>query len=96
MLVNFVSEIQDVFVEFSVQWDGGESDRTSLASFNVEVSIDMDSMINPPPLGTSCWARAYLKFGPNHDSSQNFTFEHGGGVLYTLTGTLDTPSFSMT
>ncbi|UOQ73037.1 hypothetical protein [Hymenobacter cellulosilyticus] len=76
---------------FSIQWNGGQSNRTAVIQYGQSVSIDT-STVNIPN-GTSCWARAYVQTGPNHDSSDNFTFPTNE-VTYTLTGGVDDPEFS--
>ncbi|MEO7592981.1 MAG: DUF1842 domain-containing protein [Byssovorax sp.] len=83
---------------FSVQWNGGETGRTPVISAGQSVALNMSSSSYSTPDGTSCWARAYVQGGPNHDSGENFTYSTSSNavVVYTLTGGVDTPSFSMT
>jgi hypothetical protein len=78
---------------FSVQYDGGQSGRTIVLMEGQSASLDISNLaIN---VGTSCWARAYVQGGPNHDSGDNFAFQTGkANVTYTLTGSVDFPSFS--
>ncbi len=44
--------------------------------------------------GTSCWVRAYIHMGPNHDSGANFLFYPASTVRYRIGGTTIKPSFS--
>ena len=93
MIVTFVNDCDYAVSSFSVQWNGGESDRTRLLTPNGD-SAFIDMSQTKAPTGESCWARAYVQMGPNHDSSQNFTVGDPD-VTYTLTGTVDKPSFDM-
>ena len=77
---------------FSVQWNGGESNRTPVLMSGQNAYIDMAN--TSAPEGTSCWARAYVQGGPNHDSGSNFNVG-SSNVTYILTGTVDDVSFSM-
>lgn len=77
---------------FSVQWGGGESGRTAVLALGQTASIDMNDTSAPP--GTSCWARAYVQGGPNHDSGSNFN-NGVPTVTYRITGTTLDPSFTM-
>ena len=81
-------------VSFSVQWDGGQTGRTPVLTAGNSATLDMTSGPND---GTSCWARAYVQGGPNHDSGDNFTYTANSSavVVYTLTGGVDNVSFSM-
>lgn len=61
---------------YSVQWDGGETDRTRVVQESgpgpdMTASIDLSAYAN---VGSSCWARAYIVGGKNHDSESNFSF----------------------
>jgi hypothetical protein len=92
MVVNFTNHGGFV-ASFSIQWNGGESGRTGPTDVQETVSIDTSSLNIPD--GESCWARAYINAGPNHDSGDNFTFHQNGGlVTYTISGTTFDPSFS--
>lgn len=75
---------------FSVQWDGGESGRTAVLMAGQTASIDMKDV--NVPAGASCWARAYVQAGRNHDSESNFTVGECN-VTYVLSGTVDDTSF---
>ena len=83
---------------FAVEWNGGQTGRTPVISAGQSTTLDMSSDSYSTPDGTSCWARAYVQAGPNHDSGDNFTYRTNstGVVVYTLTGGVDNPSFSMT
>ena len=86
MIVNFTNDAM-VQSSFSIQWNGGETDRTAVTSKGDTGSIDT-SLYNIPN-NASCWARAYVIAGPNHDSGGNFTFQPDGAtVTYILTGNL--------
>jgi hypothetical protein len=78
---------------FSVQWDGGQTDRTGTVLANQSSGIDMTNYVIPE--NTSCWARAYINGGRNHDSGRNFNFVRANKdtVEYTITGGVATPSF---
>ena len=77
---------------FAVEWNGGESGRTVVLAANGSATIDMGN--TSAPSGTSCWARAYVQGGPNHDSGQNFNVG-SDDVTYRLTGGVDNVSFAM-
>ena len=77
---------------FSVQWNGGQSGETELTYAGDSVSIDLDPFATAIGTG-SCWGRAYIVDGVNHDSGNNFTLS-AGNVTYTISGGADTPSFS--
>src|SRR5262249_13881527 len=51
---------------FSVQWDGGETDRTNILSIGQTTTLDL-KVYQHIPNGQSCWARCYVFGGPNHD-----------------------------
>jgi hypothetical protein len=92
MIVEFSNQCFDTLSSFAVEWDGGETARTEIIG-NTTATIDL-STYNIPD-GKSCWARAYVQLGPNHDSGSNFTYHpNGNSVTYTLTGTVDSTSFS--
>lgn len=91
MNVTFVNSMA-ADASFSVQWDGGQSPRTGVLMAGQNASIDMAGI--SAPAGTSCWARAYVQGGPNHDSGDNFS-QGGNNVTYILTGGVDNPSFQM-
>ena len=91
MIVTFVNTC-GADSSFSVQWDGGQSGRTAVLPVDQHASIDMSN--TSAPVGQSCWARAYVQGGPNHDSGDNFN-NGGSDVTYTLSGTVDAPSFSL-
>lgn len=79
---------------FSVQWDGGETNRTS-ETYNLQsATIDLNQVTNIPE-GASCCARAYIAAGVNHNSGRNFTYSKSSTdtVEYTITGTTLNPSF---
>ena len=76
---------------FAVEWEGGESGRTSVLMAGQSTSVDTSK--TTAPAGISCWARAYLQGGGNHDSGDNFN-NGDPNVTYDLTGTLFNPSFS--
>ena len=92
MQVQFYNE--GYFVcSFSIQWNGGQSERTNEVEQGDNATIDTTNLGIPD--GTSCWARAYIVDGSNHDSSENFTFHADAPeVQYTITGTTSDPSFS--
>lgn len=93
MIVTFQNE--GAFVaSFSVQWNGGESGRTPVVRFGETTAIDMANFPPPGGPGVSCWARAHIQGGPNHDSADNFNPD-GGNVEYVIKGTILSPSFSM-
>ena len=71
---------------FAVEWDGGESQRTAVLQIDQQASIDTSN--TNAPAGVSCWARAYVQGGPNHDSGDNFN-NGGPNVTYNLSGTVD-------
>jgi hypothetical protein len=78
---------------FSVQWNGGQTDRTPVITAGTSTTIDM-SKYNVPN-GASCWARAYIVAGPNHDSGDNFNYNpNGSQVTYSIDGATVNPSFS--
>jgi hypothetical protein len=81
---------------FSVQWDGGQTDRTSEVGMgNSGGGVDVDLSNAGIPDGTNCWARAYIIDGPNHDSADSFTYHaNGNEVTYTISRTTFNPSFS--
>lgn len=92
MLVKFIQNGGFVS-DFSIQWNGGESGRTGFLSEGQSATVDTENLKIPD--GESCWARAYIVAGPNHDSGDNFTFHEGAGnVTYTLAGSTSNPSFS--
>jgi hypothetical protein len=80
---------------FSIQWDGGESGRTEMTTNGDTISMDLTVLTIPD--GTSCWARAYIQGGPNHDSGDNFTYAAAdtSTAVYTISGTTLNPSFSL-
>lgn len=78
---------------FSVQWDGGQTLRTDVLSLGQTTTMDMTTGPHPSD-GTSCWVRAYVNGGPNHDSGRNFDYSSDGStVQYTISGTTLNPSF---
>jgi len=78
---------------FSVQWDGGETDRTNILSIGQTTTLDL-KVYQHIPNGQSCWARCYVFGGPNHDSGRNFNYSHdAGSVEYTISGGTLNPSF---
>ena len=78
---------------FSIQWNGGQTDRTEPVVADQTTSLDL-TQYNIPE-GMSCWARAYIYGGPNHDFGRNFNYARNNAstVEYTITGGVDTPSF---
>ncbi|RON06247.1 hypothetical protein [Pseudomonas brassicacearum] len=80
---------------FSVQWDGGETNRTNVITAGGVEKINLRTC--GVPEGTSCWARAYVQGGPNHDSGDNFDYREGDSSIasYSITGTTLNPSFSL-
>ena len=82
--------------QFSVQWDGGETSRSSMVGMgnpNGGTDISMPGNGNPPD-GTSCFARAYIVDGPNHDSRDAFIYHADAAtVTYSVSGTTYTSSF---
>jgi hypothetical protein len=79
---------------FNIQWDGGETDRTEELSAGQSAFVDLKPYHKQIIHGTSCWARAFIVLGPNHDSGRNFTFGPGDvPVEYTISGTTFSPRF---
>ena len=80
---------------FSIQWDGGETGRTQVISLSGNASMDLTTL--RIPTGASCWARAYVQGGPNHDSGDNFTYDptDTSTAVYTISGGTLNPSFSL-
>ena len=79
---------------FSVQWDGGETGRTEVCDAGESTEMNIASGPHPAE-GTSCWVRAYVYGGPNHDSGRNFTYSAGSGTeSYTISGGTLTPSWN--
>jgi hypothetical protein len=93
MVVRFTNEL--MASAFAVEWDGGETDRTPVEGPGGTAEMDLDKYTIPP--GTSCWARAYVVAGPNHDSGDNFNYAPGPGPVphYLLGGSEGSPSFSL-
>lgn len=80
---------------FSGQWEGGETDRTMVVGGEVGAAAYIDLTKYSIPLGTSCWVRAYVQEGPNHDSGDNFTYNANGmTAVYRITGSTLNPSFN--
>lgn len=81
--------------QFSVQWDGGESSRSSVVGWGsggTDINLPGDGT---PPDGASCFARVYVIDGVNHDSGDNFTYHADAAtVTYSISGTTLSPSFS--
>lgn len=80
---------------FSIQWNGGQTGRTGIVCLGQTVAMDL-TRLNIPD-GTSCWARAYIQGGPNHDSGDNFIFTRSdtSTAVYTISGGTLNPSFSL-
>ena len=79
---------------FNIQWDGGETDRTEELQAGQSAFMDLRPYHKQIVHGTSCWARAYIVLGPNHDSGRNFTFGPADEpVEYTISGSVFDPSF---
>lgn len=82
---------------FRVEWDGGECppDRTEVITAGGVAKVDLREY--GVPEGTSCWARAYVQGGPNHDSGDNFNYgeDDSSTASYSITGTTLNPSFSL-
>jgi hypothetical protein len=76
---------------FAVRWNGGESNRTG--PINGGDSAQIDLYPNNPPVGTSCWAIAYINGGPDHASGDNFGAGNSN-VTYNISGSASNPSFS--
>lgn len=92
MTINFENHAE-VVTSFSIQWNGGETGRTGEVSAGMSSSIDTSSFNIPD--GASCWARAFIEAGPNHDSGDNFTFHaEADEVTYKLWGGTYNPSFT--
>ena len=81
--------------QFSIVWDGGETDRSDKLALGESVTIDLKPYHKQVHRGMSCCARAYIVDGPNHNSGRNFTFDvtQEEPVEYTITGTIFDPSF---
>lgn len=80
---------------FSIQWDGGETPRTEVITAGGVAKQDLREL--GVPEGVSCWARAYVQGGPNHDSGDNFDYRNADSSIasYSITGTTLNPSFSL-
>ncbi|MEO6215414.1 MAG: hypothetical protein ABIO86_05250 [Sphingomonas sp.] len=79
---------------FNIQWDGGETDRTDELSAGQSVFVDLQPYHKQIHRGTSCYARAFIVLGPNHDSGRNFTYGPADEpVEYTISGTTFSPRF---
>ena len=92
MYITFNNQSATV-ASFSIQWNGGETLRSGELATGQSYTFN-GALLNIP-LGTSCWGRAYIEAGPNHDSGDNFIFTNDEStVTYTLTGTTFGPSFS--
>lgn len=80
---------------FSVQWNGGQTGRTGVIASGDTITVDLTAI--RIPANESCWARAYIIGGPNHDSGDNFNYSASDGstAIYTITGGTLTPSFSL-
>ena len=71
---------------FSVLWPGGESEESKKVDANYgTVTIKLTPQMLTP--GTSCWVRAHIDGGPNHDSQRNFNYRPNSFVEYTIRGT---------
>jgi hypothetical protein len=81
---------------FSIQWNGGQTGRTEMTSGGNTISLDLTRISIPE--GATCWARAYVQGGPNHDSGDNFNYSRAdtSTAVYTISGATLTPSFSLT
>ena len=95
MQIEFVNQCA-ADASFGVEFGGQSSGRTAVLHVGQSATMDISNIGITD--GQSCWARAYVQAGPNHDSRDNFAFHTGSSqvVVYTLTGTVDTPSFSCT
>ncbi len=80
---------------FSVQWNGGQTGRTNVVASGDTINLDLTAIAIPE--NTSCWARAYIIGGPNHDSGDNFNYSStdDSTAIYTITGGTLNPSFSL-
>ena len=80
---------------YSIQWNGGETGRTEMTTNGKTITMDLTRISIPE--GTSCWARAYVQGGPNHDSGDNFNYSRGdtSTAVYTISGGTLNPSFSL-
>ncbi|HYH08512.1 MAG TPA: hypothetical protein VEK11_15760 [Thermoanaerobaculia bacterium] len=80
---------------FSIQWNGGETGRTEMTTKGDTITLDLTRISIPE--GTSCWARAYVQGGPNHDSGDNFNYSRAdtSTAVYTISGGTLNPSFSL-
>lgn len=78
---------------FTVKWSDGESPKTSTAMVLQTKYIYMDDL--KIPNGTSCWVKAYIQNGTDHESERNFTTSDARvpDVSYTITGTTHSSSF---
>jgi hypothetical protein len=92
MRVRFTNQGEFV-TSFAVEWNGGETDRTPEQAGGTTATIDLDKYQIAP--GTSCWARAYIVAGVNHDSQDNFNYNPGPQAIphYTIYGGASTPHF---
>lgn len=92
MYVNFKNSGEFVS-SFAVEWDGGESDRTKEVAKGQTATIDLSKYTLADE--TSCWARAYIVAGPNHDSEDNFNYDKESGLTayYELYGSAVRPRF---
>ncbi len=80
--------------DFSIQWNGGESDRSNRLLAGMTNTLDI-----PPAAiaaGASCWLRAYVVGGGTHDSGDNFVAGTNHFVQYEIKGTTGTPSWNRT
>lgn len=87
---------------YSIQWNGGETDRTRVVPSQapggsmMTASIDLGAYAN---VGSPCWARMYVVAGPNKDSgSFPFPIDPPGPfqtvIGYTSEGGAQTPDWS--
>ncbi|MEO8378339.1 MAG: hypothetical protein ABI779_01625 [Acidobacteriota bacterium] len=80
---------------YSIQWNGGQTGRTEMTMNGKTITLDLTRISIPE--GTSCWARAYVQGGPNHDSGDNFNYSStdASTAVYTISGGTLNPSFSL-
>ena len=77
---------------FSVKWGGGETQQTGTVNAGGSAQIDLSSYPDIPS-SASCWAKAYIDDGVDHESGDNFAYGTSN-VTYTISGGSQTPSFS--
>ncbi|MDX6696963.1 MAG: hypothetical protein QOE65_360 [Solirubrobacteraceae bacterium] len=93
MYVNFKNSAHCVS-SFALEWNGGETDRTKEVKEGDTATIDLSNYAKLAD-GTSCWARAYVVAGTNHDSEDNFNYDLHSQLTayYELVGSAAHPRF---